>query len=183
MYNLPPSGGGGGKDDNVITQVLSGALTIGAIVLFFASPLGSIFFAITNSLFLLLLITPVVLTVAFQLWQSFNTVQGPCPNCGAPCRVIKDVNQPSLCFNCGSILQISPDLESIELSTPTGRQGGGFIDMDRPGAGMGGGGASIFDSLFGGGSPQQPTSEEVQQKGQKFKRESTIVDVEISKDD
>lgn len=186
-YKLPPSGGGGGgKDDNLVGQVLSGALTIGAIVLFFASPLGGIFFAITNSLFLLALVTPVVLYVAFQVWQSFNTVSGPCPNCGAPTRVMKDVEQPGLCFNCGSILQISPDMETIELSTPTKRQGGGFIDMDQPGAGMGGGGASIFD-IFGGGagpsSPEQPTATEVKQKEQKFRRDSTIVDVEVTKDD
>ena len=178
MYNLPPSGGGGGKNDNVISQVLGGALTVGAIILFFASPLGGIFFAITNSLFLLALITPVILTIAFQVWQSLNTVEGPCPNCGASARVLKQVDQPSICFNCGSILQVSPDLKTIELSSPTRREGGGFIDMDQPGAGMGSG-ASIFD-VFGGGAPQQ---QQPSSKQQKFRRDSTIVDVEVTKDD
>lgn len=180
MYNLPPSGGGGGKNDNVISQVLGGALSIGAIVLFFASPLGSIVFAITNSLFLLALITPILLTIAFQVWQALNTVEGPCPNCGAPARVLKQVEQPSICLNCGSILQVSPDLKEIELSSPTRRQSGNFIDIDSPGAA----GGSIFDIFGGAGAPQQqPTRAQVQEKGQKFKRESTIVDVEVTKDD
>ncbi|CAB9522477.1 expressed unknown protein [Seminavis robusta] len=187
QYNLPPSGGGGGgKDDNVVTQVIQGGLTIGAIVLFFVSPLGGIFFAITNSLFLLALITPVILTIAFQVWQSLNTIEGTCPNCGAPKqRVVKDPAQPGLCFNCGSIIQASPDLQSIELSTVNSR-GGGFVDMDQPGAGSPAG--SIFDIFGAGGpqaptTPQQPTTDEVKTKENKFRREQTIIDVEVNKDD
>lgn len=114
-----------------------------------------------------------------------NTVAGPCPNCGAEARVIKDVSQPSICFSCGSILQVSPDLAKIELSTPTSREAGGFVDMDQPGAGMGGGGASIFD-IFGGETPGQPNpaAEATKPKEQQqFKRDATIVDVEVTKDD
>jgi hypothetical protein len=182
MYELPPSGGGGGggKNDDAMTQVLQGALTIGAIVLFFVSPLGSIFFAITNSLFLLALITPVILTVAFQVWQSLNTIEGTCPSCGAPKqRVFKDPAAPGICFNCGSIIQASPDLKSIELSTPIQR-GGGFVEMDQPGIGSP---ASIFD-IFGEGLPsQQPTVDDVKAKESKFRRERTIIDVEVKDDD
>jgi hypothetical protein len=184
MYNLPPSGGGGGgggKDDNAMTQVLQGAFTIGAIVLFFASPLGGIFFAITNSLFLLALITPVILTIAFQIWQSLNTIEGPCPSCGAPRqRVFKDPAAPGICFNCGSIIQASPDLKSIELSTPVQR-GSDFVDMDQPGRVSP---ASIFD-IFGDGlaSQQQPTVEDIKAKESKFRRERTVIDVEVKDDD
>ena len=185
MYNLPPSGGGGGpKDDSVISQVLGGALTIGAIVLFFASPLGGIFFAITNSLLILALITPVVLTIAFKVWEAQNTISGSCPSCGAPNQVVlKEAQQPSFCLNCGALLQASTDRKSIALANnnfnnnPAGRD---FIDMES-GAPMGGG--SIFDGFFGGGGePEQPTQTAVKDKESKFKREQTVIDVEVDKD-
>jgi hypothetical protein len=179
MYNLPPSGGGG-KDDNVLTQVLQGAFTIGAIVLFFASPLGGIFFAITNSIFLLALITPIILTIVFQIWQSLNTIEGACPNCGAPKqRVFKDPTTPGICFNCGSFIQASPDLKSIQLSTPVTR-GGGFVDMDRPGVT---GPASIFDVFGDSRSPQPSTIDDVKAKESKFRRERIVIDVEVKEDD
>ena len=184
-YNLPP-GGGGPKDDNVISQVLGGALTIGAIVLFFISPLGSIFFAITNSLFILALLTPVLLTIAFKVWQSLNTVTGSCPSCGAPNQVVlKENGQVSFCLNCGAFLQASSDQKTIELANNPARRGNNdFIDMDS-GSPMGGGG-SIFDSFFGGGPgadrPEQPTQSAVRDKEQKFKREQTVIDVEVDKD-
>ena len=189
MYNLPPSGGGGGgNNDNVIKQVLGGALTIGAIVLFFVSPLGAIFFAITNSLFLLALITPVILTIAFQVWRSLNTINGSCPSCGAPNQVVlKDPDQVSFCLNCGAFLQASSDLKSVELANPTGNRGGGgdFIDMGSGNPNVG----SIFDQMFGGGgfggggAPEQSLQSVVKDKEQKFKRERTIIDVEVSKDE
>lgn len=189
MYNLPPGGGGGGGKNNAMTQILQGALTVGAIVLFFASPLGSIFFAITNSLFLLALITPVILTIAFQVWQSLNTIQGTCPNCGAPNqRVLKDPSQVSFCFNCGAFLQASQDGKTIELSAPARNRGGGdFIDMDQQQQQPMGG--SIFDQLFGGGGgmgggePQQPSASSVSDKEKKFRREQTVIDVEVQKKD
>jgi len=67
MYNLPPSGGGGGKSDleALIPTIVSTVL----IVAFFASPLGGIFFAIFNSIFLLALLTPFVLFGGFQFWK------------------------------------------------------------------------------------------------------------------
>ena len=66
-YNLPPSGGGGGKSDleALIPTIVSTVL----IVAFFASPLGGIFFAIFNSIFLLALLTPFVLFGGFQFWK------------------------------------------------------------------------------------------------------------------
>jgi len=66
-YNLPPSGGGGGKSDleALIPTIVSTVL----IVAFFASPLGGIFFAVFNSIFLLALLTPFVLFGGFQFWK------------------------------------------------------------------------------------------------------------------
>jgi len=185
-YKLPGGGGGGGGKDNIISEVLGGALTVGAIILFFASPLGSIFFAITNSLFLLALITPVVLFAAFNIWKSLNTIQGACPNCGAPQQtVMKDPDQVSLCFNCGAFIKASSDLKSIEITAPNrGGRSGDFIDMDQPGAGAGGGAdfGSVMDQMFGGGGGgSSPAS--VKEKAQKFKRDTTIIDVDFDKDD
>ena len=195
-FNLPPSGGNNNNNNNnnVIGQVLSGALTVGAIVLFFASPLGAIFFAITNSIFLLVLIAPVVLTVAFQIWKSLNTIEGVCPNCGAPNqRVLKDPAQVSFCFNCGALLQASPDAKRIELSTaPTRRSSGGdFIDLDNNNDDPLQQSGTIFDQFFGGGQPQssssssrqQPSPSSIKEKEQKFRREQTVIDVEVDNDD
>ena len=199
MYNLPPGGPNNNNDDNPLSQLLSGALVIGGIILFFASPLGSIFFAITNSLFLLALITPVVLTIAFQVWQSLNTVSGTCPNCGSPARIVKDPDQAGICFNCGTILQASSDGKSIEFAASNkgiNGRGNDYIDMNNPGSSTSSGsGSSIFDSFFGGtesttsrsststSSQQQSSSSssDAKSKASKFKREQTIIDVEVEK--
>ena len=175
-YNLPPAGGGsGGGDDNKDLQgILGGLGTIAAIGLFFASPLGSIFFAITNSLFLLALLIPVGGFVAFQGWQFFNTLEGPCPNCGAPVRILKDTDQPSLCFTCGSVLQASSDQKTVEFAkeNPVVGDNDGF-----------GGAESIFDGLLNQNRQQQPgggvTGESPKVKESKFRREQTVIDVEV----
>ena len=76
MYNLPPSGGGGGGGGNGgLGEILTSVATLAAIVLFFASPLGGLFFAVINSFFVLSLLVPVVLWIGFQGWQFFNTIE------------------------------------------------------------------------------------------------------------
>jgi hypothetical protein len=47
--------------------------------------------------------------VGFNVWQYLFTINGACPNCGAPVRVLKDEQSPSVCFTCGSILQVKDD--------------------------------------------------------------------------
>lgn len=182
-YNLPPGGGGGGGPGSDIKALLPGILTIAGITLFFISPLGGIFFAVTNTLFALAIITPFVGYLGLQVWQAFNTVSGPCPNCGAPVRVLKeDRGQPSLCINCGSLVRSNIDKDGIELcNSPTDVMGGN----------------SLFDQLFGGVSgvtPQQMVDEidydiasgqkkgPTKSKATKAKRESTIIDVDVESD-
>ena len=60
-FNLPP------KKSSPLDDILPGIVTAIGLGVFFASPLGGIFFAITNSLFVLALLTPVVLIVGFQV--------------------------------------------------------------------------------------------------------------------
>ena len=177
MYNLPPSGGGGGPG-NDLKSILPGIATIVGLTLFFLSPLGSIFFAVTNTLFALAIITPIVGLVGFKTWEAFNTVSGPCPNCGAPARALKeDEGNPSLCYSCGSLIRANADKDGIEL-------------CNNPNDIMGGN--SLFDQLFGGMgglSPQQVVDEidadingSKAGKGgrqSKARRESTIIDVDV----
>uniref|UniRef100_A0A7S4VTE8 TFIIB-type domain-containing protein n=1 Tax=Ditylum brightwellii TaxID=49249 RepID=A0A7S4VTE8_9STRA len=183
MYNLPPSpggggGGGGGGPLDQIKQILPGVFTIIGLVAFFASPLGGIFFAITNSLLLLAFLTPVVLIVGFQIWQSLNTVQGQCPNCSAPVTVLKeDQGQPSICLNCGSFVRSNIDKNGIELcNSPEDVMNGGGSLGDIFGDFLGGGGSAFGDNLFD--TPAKSSSTTAQKKSQ-AKRESTVIDVDI----
>ena len=180
MYNLPPSGGGGGPG-NDLKSILPGIVTIVGLVIFFLSPFGSIFFAVSNFFFALALIAPIAGLVGFKTWEAFNTVSGPCPNCGAPARVLKgDEGTPSLCYNCGSLIRANADKDGIEL-------------CNNPNDIMGGN--SLFDQLFGGMgglSPQQVVDEidadingsRAGKSGRqsKARRESTIIDIDVESD-
>ena len=181
MYNLPPSGGGGPGND--IKAILPGILTIAGLALFFISPLGGIFFAVTNTLFTLALITPILGWVGLQIWQAFNTVSGPCPNCGFPARTLKDdESTPGICVSCGSLIRTNAAKDGIEL-------------CNNPNDIMGGGSGSPFDQLFGsmaGISPQQVVDEiDADINGSKprkspdkskSRRERTIIDVDVESD-
>ena len=179
MYNLPPSGGGGPGND--IKAILPGILTIAGLTLFFISPLGGIFFAVTNTLFAIALITPILGWVGLQIWQAFNTIEAPCPNCGFPVRTLKDdESTPSICVSCGSLIRTNAAKDGIEL-------------CNNPNDIMGGG--SLFDQLFGsmaGISPQQVVDEiDADINGSKprkspdeskSRRERTIIDVDVESD-
>ena len=145
MYNLPPGGGGGGgKSDlaQLATSVGLFALTIA----FFLSPLGGFVLTIMNSFLLLALLVPILGVVGFQAWQFFNTIKGPCPNCGAPVQVLKSQpngqDVPSICYSCGAIIQAN--YENTGIDNVTGRN---TIDDQ----------SSPFGSLFDifGGQPSQ----------------------------
>jgi hypothetical protein len=162
MYNLPPGGGGsggGGGGKNEIADIAKGAVTILLTVGFFISPLGGLVLGIFNSFLVLLFVLPVVATVGFQLWQKINTVQGSCPNCGAPATVMKSKddtsvidNAPSaqvLCFNCGAILQANAD--NTGINNVSGRKT--IDDLNAPGGGQ----PSIFE-IFSDGAQTEPWS-------------------------
>lgn len=151
MYNLPPGGGGGGKD-NSIAEIAKGALSLVLIIGFFASPLGGIVLGLFNSLLVLAILLPVLGTVGFQLWEKFNTIKAPCPNCGAPATVLKykggdnvvdSAPAPqSLCFSCGAVLE--PNADNTGINNVTGRKT--INDLNSPQ------GASIFD-FFSNSAP------------------------------
>ena len=159
-YNLPPSGGGGGKSDleALIPTIVSTVL----IVAFFASPLGGIFFAIFNSIFLLALLTPFVLFGGFQFWKTFYTIEEPCPSCGAiPVRVLKD-GSPSVCLNCGAYSRANQRGDGLELcNNPNDMMGGS---------------STLFDSLFG----PNPMSSGMGGRSESFEYTETNVEVNVS---
>ncbi|KAL7572004.1 hypothetical protein ACA910_001659 [Epithemia clementina (nom. ined.)] len=166
MYNLPPTPPPKGGP---LREILTGAVTLLAIVAFFASPLGGIFFAIVNSFFVLSLLTPFVLWLGFQVWQFFFTIEGPCPNCSAPLRIVKDQNSPSFCLNCGTVVQATDDGNGIDFYYDKElRDQQRIVDEGYT--------ASILDNLFGGGTRVLSTPE---QRQAKYKRETTIIDVEF----
>jgi hypothetical protein len=189
MYNLPPGGGGGGKKD--ISEILQGVGGIVLTVAFFASPLGGIVFGIFNSFLVLAITLPLVGVVAFQGWQYFYTLEGECPSCAAPTRVLKTNKEtgdasPTICYNCGAILQANYDNSGID--NITGKNS--VDDLSSPfGAG------SLFD-IFGSGSSDTTSTtssstrststssrstivedDDLQEK--KYRRENTIIDAVI----
>jgi hypothetical protein len=171
MYNLPPSGGG--NKDNDLANILKGVGVLTLVVLFFSSPLGGLVLGFFNSLIVLSIALPILGTIAFQTWEYFNTIQGPCPNCAAPVRVLKtnsdgEVN-PSICFNCGAVIQAN--YENTGIDNVTGRNT--IDDLSN--------GASIFD-IFGGRPlyTETTTTTILEEKPKKpRKADTTIIDVEI----
>lgn len=176
-YQLPPSGPRGPLDELKSALPAIGSAVL--LALFFASPLGGIFFGIVNSFFVLSLLTPVILVAGFQIWRAFNTISAPCPSCGAPMTVLKN-GEPSVCFNCGSMSRSSADNSGLELCNNPN-------DILNQG--------SLFDSFFGGGSPMgvnspmtdifsdEPTSSSgSEDKVKQAKRQGTVIDVDVERE-
>ena len=159
-FNLPP-----GKSDSGLREILVAAISILGLIVFFASPLGGLLFAAVNSMLALAFITPLVLILAFNTWQFFNTVQGNCPSCRAPLRVLKD-GSPSICFSCGSIVQ-SNDGKTIDFA-PNVQQ------LERE--------ETFFESFFNNDSRRPTSPKQSQQKKSQYRRERTIIDVEVEDD-
>ena len=194
MYNLPP-GGGGPKND--IADIAKGALSLALVVAFFASPIGGLFLGIFNSFLLLLFVGPLIAFAGFNAWLSFNTIQAPCPNCGAPATVQKykggdspvDSGPPpqSLCFNCGAVLE--PNADNTGINNVTGRKTINDINAQA------GQPASIFDFFSNAsptdsfstptGTPEQTTSSSSSSKksGQGGIDKSSIIDVDVLDED
>ena len=126
---------------------------------------------------MLALLTPFILFVGFQVWSALYTFEAPCPSCGQlPVRALKN-GEPSVCLNCGAFSRVNEKGDGLELCNNP---------YDMLNEGMGGG--SLFDSLFGGGSmggmsdfvSADAPSEEQRKK---VKRQGTIIDVEVERDD
>jgi hypothetical protein len=181
---LPPSGGGGGGGGNDWKVLGTSFLSILGVIVFFASPLGGIVFTIFNSFLLLSILLPLAGVAAFQVWQAFNTLEGTCPACGAPIRVVKNNKSslqpeaPGLCFNCGSIVQATMDNKAIELV-----QAGPGITQGQAQQTTG----SFWDAWFGGDNVEEETiittrtttTTEANNKGDRFRRENTVIDVDV----
>ena len=187
-YNLPPGGGGGGGGGgpgDKIMEVVTPFLTIGAIVLFFMSPLGGIFFAVTNSIFILALLTPILIGVGFNVWNYFNTIEGTCPSCGAPARVLKDENAgPNICLSCGQLIRATADKDGIELCNNPNDI---FDEKSRV--------SSIFDIFTSDRSVYEDDNDTVvstssttsifgneEKRRDRNRRETTIIDVDVEKE-
>ena len=170
MYNLPPSGGG----NNDFRSLATSALTLLGVIAFFASPLGGLFFFAFNSLFLLLLLVPIVGIISFNAWQFFNTVEGPCPSCGAPTRVVKNEGvqpQPGLCVNCGAFVTANSNNDGVEIFRGANS---GVVDPE----------PSLFDGFFSdfggtGGAGSRPSNVNKNKLG----RDQTVIDVDIEYDE
>lgn len=194
MSYLPPSGN---NNNNPLSDILPGITTVALTILFFMSPLGSIFFAITNSLFLLALITPVLLYTGFQIWLKFNTIEGSCPNCDySPLVVTKSLStsldggaSPTICLNCGAFVRASEDNKSLELcnsGNPTGTANldDGLFGRDWDFFGdVFGNDANINEDIItnrvnnGGGSNKSNDA-----KTKQMMREKTVIDIDILDD-
>jgi hypothetical protein len=176
MYNLP---GGGGRG-NGVGDIVTGAATIVLIVAFFASPLGGLVLGLLNSFLVLLFVLPLVASVGFRIWQSWNTITGMCPNCGAPATVLKTnqdgIATPSLCFNCGAILQSNIDNTGIDNVS-------GRISLDDSSSSPMGGNP-FFDVFTTERITTTTTATTMNQDGKERKRrETTIIDVDVEDDE
>jgi len=143
---------------------------------------------------------PLVAFAGFQAWLSFNTIQAPCPNCGAPATVQKnkggdslvDSAPPpqSLCFSCGAVLE--PNADNTGINNVTGRKTINDINSGQN--------ASIFDFFSNAGdAPTDPfstttttttaseqassTSSSSKKSGQGGIDKSSVIDVDVLDED
>jgi hypothetical protein len=172
-YRLPPSPKGPLEQiQAILPTIVTGLL----VALFFASPLGGAFFAITNTLFVLAFLTPFLLFAGFQIWTALYTIEAPCPSCGQlPVRALKN-GEPSVCLNCGAFSRANANGDGLELCNNP-------YDMMNEG-----GSGSLFDSLFGMGVGDGFSdfgvieSDSKKEEQAKKKRQGTIIDVEVERD-
>lgn len=177
-YQLPPSGPKGPLEQ--IQAILPTIGTALLVALFFASPLGGLFFALFNSIFVLALLTPLILYGGFQIWSALYIIEAPCPSCGViPIRVLKNGGEPSICINCGSLSRANANGDGLELcNNPNdmigGLDGGSLFDSL---FGMGGNGVSDYD-VFDSGSKRDSSEDQAK----KAKRQATVIDVDVERD-
>jgi len=169
-FNLPPS-------KNPLGDVLPAIATLFGLILVLASPLGGILFAITNSLLLVALVTPLLLFITFQLWAKFNTLESTCPNCSAPVVVLKSGTEATPCLNCGALVRLTLDGKGVELCNPPPD----FSNSD-----------SLLDFLNSSFGQQEANpfststlseTNKGENRAKKAKRESTIIDVDATKEE
>ena len=179
-FNLPPSrDSNNNNNNNNGSELVGGIVSLLALFAFFVSPLGGIFFSIVNSFVAFLFLTPLVLFVAFQVWQTLFTFDGPCPNCNASVKVLKD-QQPTICLTCGSFVQSNAKGNGIDFAPQNDvvlDDADGISDSSIE---------SLLSGLLGGFGEQQQQQQQQStsvERQQQFKREQTVIDVEAKKDE
>jgi DNA-directed RNA polymerase subunit M/transcription elongation factor TFIIS len=177
-FNWPP----GKNNDNELAGVVKGVLGFALLVGFFISPLGGFVLSIFNSFLILAILLPIGAVTAFQAWQYFNTLSGPCPNCDTPLTVLKNdgegVPTVSICYSCGATVQANYD--NTKIDNVSGRNS--VMDDDAV-SGFG----SLLDLFAGGGGREGTTTTSTttvveKKKENKFRREQTIIDVDVEED-
>eukprot|EP00956_Cyclotella_meneghiniana_P020174 scaffold35253_cov97-Cyclotella_meneghiniana.AAC.3 len=151
-YQLPPSPKGPLDELKAILPTIGSGILL---ALFFASPLGSIFF----------------------VWSALYTFEAPCPSCGQlPVRALKN-GEPTVCLNCGAFSRVNEKGDGLELcNNPNDIMNGGEGSLFD--ALFGGGMSDDFGVVDSNISSNRPSEEE----RRKVKRQGTIIDVEVERD-
>ncbi|GMH86132.1 hypothetical protein TrST_g2019 [Triparma strigata] len=164
---LPPSGGGpNGNNDQIVSSLVS----ISLFGLFFFSPIGKIFFSVTNGLFILAFSIPLLAFAAFSVYNTFFLVKDSCPSCGAAAVAPRSsgdgTSATSFCLSCGSTIRATRDNKGLELCNPT-------PDFDRESES-----SNPFADIFGSERAARSTTAD---KGDSasVKRSNTVIDVDV----
>nr|GME19692.1 uncharacterized protein LOC109178166 isoform X2 [Ipomoea batatas] len=127
-------GGGGGRDNSETVRVLGNiALAIVLSYLTFTGQLGWVLDAIV-SVWLLVVLLPIIGIVAFVWWAGQDIVQGECPNCGNDFQIFKSaVNDDiQLCPFCSQPFSVVGDefvRDPVKFSNQSKTFGQAFKDF------------------------------------------------------
>lgn len=127
-------GGGGGRDNSNNARILGNlALAVGLTYLSMTGQLGWVLDAIV-SIWLILLIVPVVGLGAFLWWAGRDIIQSSCPNCGNDFQVFKSSlnDELQLCPFCSQPFSVVDDKfvrDSVKFSNQATTFGQAFSDF------------------------------------------------------
>ncbi|KAK1583834.1 hypothetical protein Q3G72_027447 [Acer saccharum] len=142
-------GGGGGGENNIDGRVVGNlALAIGLTYLTMTGQLGWVLDAIV-SIWLLLVVVPIVGLVAFLWWAGRDIVQDSCPNCGNEFQILKSTlnEELQLCPYCSQPFSVVDDKfirESVRFSNESSTFGQAFGDFF-PGSNKGKESSAVVD--------------------------------------
>ncbi|GMI17063.1 hypothetical protein TrLO_g9638 [Triparma laevis f. longispina] len=168
---LPPSGGPPNGNNQ---QLVSSLVSLSLFALLFFSPIGQIFFSITNGLFILAFSIPLLAFAGFSIYRTFFIVEAPCPNCGAAAAAPRyndgQPQQTSVCLTCQSFLRATRDNKGLEICN----QSPDFQNVNEA--------SNPFADIFGTERAAQATKGKTNQND--VKRSNTVIDVDVEiKDD
>ncbi|KAG6637396.1 uncharacterized protein LOC122281978 [Carya illinoinensis] len=135
-------GGGGGRDDGATARILGNlALAVGLTYLSMTGQLGWVLDAIV-SVWLFVVLLPIVGLGAFLWWAGRDMVQGTCPNCGNDFQVFKSSLKYDLqlCPFCSQPFSVVGDefvRDSVKFSNESTTFGQAFKDFSSSKKGKG----------------------------------------------